>query len=204
MGTFYRRWLLLSRAVALFMILLIAFPVGMALESTPSARASDWAGWGAINRIYYNPAQEDAYNPYLATAASELETYLEQMSGKPWNIVTAAPPASPAIYLTVDAAASALNGMGVEAFHLVSDANGIRITGHTALAVRHGAYDVLDRLGVRWFFKNAAWTVVPHSLADLGALNAIDEPDFLWRGIRLYPYEGQAETQAWERHNRAG
>jgi hypothetical protein len=204
MATFYRKRWFFIRLITVFLIFLVAFPVSTALISTPQVRASDWAGWDAINTIYYNPAQEDAYNPYLATAAGELETYLEQMSGKPWNIVTGAPPASPAIYLSVDAAAPSLAGMGEEAFHLASDANGIRITGHTALAVRHGAYDVLDRLGVRWFFKNTAWTIVPQGLADLGALNAIEEPDFFWRGIRLYPYEGQAETQAWQRHNRNG
>jgi hypothetical protein len=199
-----RKWRFLSRIATVFLTFLIAFPAGMTLWPATSVQASDWAGWDAINTIYYNPAQEDAYNTYLATVAGELETYLEQMSGRSWNITTGASPASPTIYLTVDATAPDLDGLGEEAYHIVSDANGISITGHTALATRHGAYELLDRLGVRWFFKNDAWTVVPDSLADLGALNVIDEPDYFWRGIRLYPNVGQADAQTWGQRNRTG
>ncbi|MFH1714133.1 MAG: fibronectin type III domain-containing protein, partial [Candidatus Nealsonbacteria bacterium] len=93
-----------------------------------------WSGWGAINTIYYNPSQEDPDNPFLYTAAQDLRTYLQQMSGRSWTVVTNASPAPPAIYLSVNAAQ--LSGRGDEAFRLVANGNGVTITCKTAIACR--------------------------------------------------------------------
>jgi hypothetical protein len=180
----------------------MVFSVSLSFTKTPAAKADNWAGWDAINTIYYNPAQEDAHNTFLATAASELETYLEQMSGRSWTVVTNTPPAVPAVYLAVNA--TMLGAHGDEAFRLVIDNNGVTITGKTAIAVRWGAYYLLDeKLGVRWFFRNTAWTVVPGSLSDPGALDVVDEPDYYWRFIAAPCYIGQANYADWIMHNRA-
>lgn len=195
------------RPVAIFLILVLAFLEGTTSISSLPVQASDWVGWNAINTIYYNPEQEDTYNPYLSTAASELDNYLQQMSGRAWNVTTSAVPLGPAIFLSVDGAAAALNGMGDEAFHLTCDDAGIRITGHTALAVRDGAYELLLRLGVRWFFQGDTWTIVPTSLTDLGALEINDQPDYnFWRGLRPNPADNVAipDRQVWARRNRLG
>jgi hypothetical protein len=205
MITLYRKRLFFSRLVAAVMILLLAVPVGTSLVSPAPAEAADWAGWNGISTIYYNPAQEDARNPFLQTAASELETYLEQMSGRPWTVVTGSSPAAPAIYLTVNGADPQLAGRGVEAFRLVLDSNGVTIIGKTALAVRWGAYYLLDeKLGVRWFFKNPAWTVVPGSLDFLGTTNEVHEPDYFFRELACLNSTlfNQADLSNWNKHNR--
>lgn len=41
-----------------------------------------------------------------------------------------------------------------EAFKLYFDSNGVYITGKTPIAVRHGAYTLLEKLGFRWYFKH--------------------------------------------------
>jgi hypothetical protein len=200
----YGRWLFLKRAITMFLIFLITLSISMTIVQIPSAGASDWAGWHTIDTIYYNPAQEDAYNDYLETAATELETYLEQMSGNSWSIVTSSPPASPAIYLIVNPDEAILQGLKSESYRLVINNSGITITGKTALAVRHGAYDILDRLGVRWFFKGSAWTYVPDSLSNLTSLDITSEPDFFWRGVRTNSTVGQSDTWTWNQRNRVG
>ena len=63
-------------------------------------------------------------------------------------------------------------------FKLFSDTNGIYITGKTPLAVRHGAFTVLEKLGFRWFFKHPAWWVVPDMLISLEGLNEVQEPGY--------------------------
>ncbi|MFH1714056.1 MAG: DUF4838 domain-containing protein, partial [Candidatus Nealsonbacteria bacterium] len=81
--------------------------------------------------------------------------------------------------------------------------NGVTITGKTAIAVRWGAYYLLDeKLGVRWFFKSPVWTVVPSSLVDIGTFNETHEPDSFWRMIQGPPFVGQSLSADWVTHNR--
>jgi hypothetical protein len=200
MITVRTRWLLLSRVVALFTTFFIVFSVSYSFITAPVVKADNWAGWDIIHTIYYNPAQEDANNPFLKTAASDLQTYLGQMSGKTWDVVTTSP-LPPAIYLLVNA--SQLAGYGNEAFHLVMDSNGVTITGKTAIACRWGAYYLLDeKLGVRWFKKGSAWTVVPSSLATLNNTNEIHEPTFVWRFPWWNTATGVADGASWAMHNK--
>jgi hypothetical protein len=203
MITFRRKRLAFSRAVALLLIFLIAFPVSSSFIPVRTAQASDWAGWDAINKIYYDAAQDDA-NSCLAKAAGELDTYLTQMSGRSWTVVTNAPPAPPAVYLAVNA--SMLVGHGDEAFRLVVDSNGVTITGKTAFAARDGAYRLLDRLGVKWLRKGDIWTVVPTTLVDLGVLDVFEEPDFIGREVEFGPnpvYDWPG-SQLWKVRNLGG
>src|SRR3989344_5413626 len=99
-------------------------------------------GWDNINIIYYNPTQDDAAK-YLAQAATELKTNLEQVAGKTFTIDTTTSPAT-GIYLDVNPKHPELAARNEEAFKLLSDASGLHITGKTPLAVRHGAYTLLE------------------------------------------------------------
>ena len=69
---------LLKKSVILVLVCLTIFSVSSPLIKASPARASGWAGWDAINTIYYNPAQDDADNQYLEQAATELENDLPQ------------------------------------------------------------------------------------------------------------------------------
>ncbi len=201
MITLRRRGLLLSRMASLFIIFFMLFSVISPFITAPAAKADDGAVWDAINTIYYNPSQEESNNTFLYTAAQELKTYLQQMSGRAWTVVTNTPPVPPAIYLAVDA--TMLAAHGDEAFRLVVDSNGVTITGKTAIACLWGAYYLLDeKLGVRWFFKSPAWTVMPDSLIDLGTTDTIVEPDFFWRQLVGFSSVGQTDSINWIMHNR--
>ena len=195
---------LLKKSVILVLVCLTIFSVSSPLIKASPARASGWAGWDAINTVYYNPAQDDADNQYLEQAATELENYLPQ-AGKDVTITTTSKPASGSIYLEVDASLPDLAGKNEESFRLLSNSNGIYVTGKTPLAVREGAYTLLEKLGFRWFFKSPIWTIVPDSLIDLNGLNDIEEPDYIWRDLSTeaynYTQSGIDASEDWNRHN---
>ncbi|MBS3763857.1 MAG: DUF4838 domain-containing protein, partial [Planctomycetes bacterium] len=70
-----------------------------------------------------------------------------------------------------------------EDYLLRSNAQGLWILGSTELAVRHGVWDVLHRLGHRQFFPGDTWEVVPRK-DDLSiAVNCTESPDFYARRI---------------------
>jgi hypothetical protein len=193
----------LKRIALLFLVLAVAFPLGASLGSPSAASAAGWAGWSDINEIYFNISQDDAANHFLQKAAQELQTYLGQMAGRSFTITNSYPPA-PAIYLSVNA--TMLSGHGQEASRLVLDNNGVTITGKTSFAVRSGAYRLLDRLGVKWLGKSDIWTIVPNSLLDPGAMDVIEEPDFIWRGIEFgpNPLYGRDLSELWKIRNVSG
>jgi hypothetical protein len=169
--------------------------------STPAHLLRDYEGseWLGMSDIFWNPAQEDALNPYLETATGELDTYLSDMSGWSWDVVTS-PPVAPAVYFSVNS--TQLSAYGDEAFRLVKDSNGVTITGKTARACRNGAYYLLDeKLGVKWLTKN--WTHVPGSLTNLANCDEIHEPDFFWRQVDLSSYAGESDAAGtWVKRNR--
>jgi hypothetical protein len=193
------RWI-----ITLFLAGVILFTTGSPFVRTSVARASDWAGWDAIDTIYYNPSQEDPNNTFLATAATELETYLEQMSGRSWTIVNS-DPAGPAIRLQVNQDAPEFSGRGDEASRTIVDDNGIMIIGKTPIAVREGSYLFLDSLGVRWLMAyEPYWTVVPDSLPGLSARDEINEPAYIFRRLWGGEPTSRASLRVWRKRNLLG
>jgi hypothetical protein len=191
------RRLFWGRAAILLLVFLVVFSASSPFISVPAVSASSWAGWGSINTIAILPPS----NEFLDTAAQELKTYLGKMSGRSWSVVQGDTGGS-AIRLQVNSAAPEFANRGDEAVRLVSDASGIRIIGKTPIAVRHGAYILLEKLGVRWFFKHPAWEVVPSSLADLGPLDELQEPFYFWRYIDNPASVGEDRTATWKMRNR--
>ena len=126
----------------IFLITLIAV-----LSLAFSAQAA-FPGWSKIDTIYYDPSQDDPDNLYLEQAATELKTHLEQVQGT-YTISTTTPPVT-GIVLTVNPSHPQLTNRNEEAFYLFSDSNQITITGKIPLAVRHGAYALLEKIGFRW------------------------------------------------------
>jgi hypothetical protein len=182
-----------------FSIFAVAHSGSLWSYSTPAHVLREYGGWEGISKIYWNPAQEDANNPYLETAADELQDYLGRMGLT--TSTTNNYPAAPAIYLSVNA--TQLLGYGDETFRLVKNGNGVTITGKTPIAVRWGAYYLLDeKLGVRWFEKSDAWTVVPTSLISLNATDEIHEPDYVWRYPWMNSATGTPTLTSWLTHNR--
>jgi hypothetical protein len=172
--------------------------------NAPPAQASGWSGWDAISAIYYNTAQEDIHNPFLETAADELSTFLEQMSGRSWSIVHA-DPSGPAVRLQVNPNAPEFSGLGDEATRIIVDNNGVRISGKTAIAVREGAYLFLYDLGVRWLMPyEPYWTIVPDSLPAIEALDEVNEPDYVFRRLWSGEPSDRGDLWPWRKRNLLG
>jgi hypothetical protein len=139
---------------------------------------------------------------FLVRAADELKVHLEQISGRPWHTVEG-DIEGPAIRLTVDPSAGPLAAIDdLEAVWLKTDGQGVRITGKTPIAARHGAYLLLEELGVRWFFKHPAWTVTPDGLIDLTGLDAVRAPAFIYRRIWHPVSINEGEYGLWKARNR--
>ncbi|MFH1423815.1 MAG: DUF4838 domain-containing protein [Candidatus Nealsonbacteria bacterium] len=172
-----------------------------ASKTTPAVFAEVTTSY-VLNAIYYNSGQEtDPYNNFLGQAANELKNNLADI-GENLAIVTASKPTSGSIYLEVNAAHPDLAGKSDEAFKLYSDNKGIYIIGKTPLAVRHGAYALLEKFGFRWFFANSAWWVKPSSLISLVGLNEVQDPLFFWRNIYIWTRVPGNNIGDWMARNR--
>ncbi len=185
-----------SRVTVPVLVFLVIFAGSSPFIVTPSANASSWAGWDGIDTIAILPTSD----LYLNTAAQELQTYLGQMSGRSWTIVQG-DVGGPAVRLDVDPDLPEFAGRSDESVQILADTDGIRITGKTPVATRHGAYVLLEKLGVRWFFKHPAWEVVPESLEDPGALNEIQEPSYFFRVIAPAMVYDASVTATWNMRN---
>lgn len=180
-------------------ILAILLLVSMGISFSPVSSADAASEWSAINKIYYSPSQEDANNNFLQTAANELKLFLGNV-GRNLDIVTGSIPSEGAIFLSVNASLPQLAGMSYESFHIFVNEAGIHITGKTPLAVRHGAYYLLDEcLGFRWFFPTDTWTVKPDTLPEPGTITeTVQEPKFFARQL----YFGTTVVRNWNKRNR--
>ena len=147
--------------------------------SASESTAASWSGWDALDTIVVlSPTDE-----FLDQAASELQDHLGQISGRSWAI-SYTDVTGPAIRLAVDPANPNLSGRNNDSVHLLTDNAGITITGKTTIAARHGAYILLEDLGVRWLYSTDDWTVVPNSLDPLPlGLDRVEEPFFVERGL---------------------
>jgi hypothetical protein len=196
-----RRLLSSSRFTMLLVAFVIVFAASLPIIKASPAEAATWAGWDNINTIYYDPAQDDPVNEFLETAATEIRDHLLK-TGKTLTITTASRPDSGSIYLEVNAALPALSGMNDEAFQLLADSDGIYITGKIPIAVREGAYTLLEKLGFRWFFKSNIWDVTPDSLPSLDGLNEVQQPSYIYRAFQLPVHNGMTATKSWLLRNK--
>lgn len=188
-------------AVIILIAIIVTFTMGASFLTAPPVKAADWAGWTAINTIYYDPAQDDTTNHFLQQAATELQTYLGQMAGRSFSI-THTYPVAPAIYLSVNA--TMLSAYNDEASRLIINDDGVTIIGKTAIAVREGAYLFLDSLGVRWYMRSDIWTIVPNALPNLTATDVVNKPYFIWRR-NWSPYTvGWDNLTLWRERNLLG
>ena len=56
---------------------------------------------------------------------------------------------------------------GSESFRVRSRSRGFAITGASTIALRHGVYWLLERLGYRWYFKHPTWNVSPANVINV-------------------------------------
>lgn len=160
-------------------------------------------------------------HPLEQLAGQELRDYIEKISGAELPIVSeedGAPPA-PAIYVGETKAgaerAGELGALGQDGFVLDVTPERAFLLGLTPRAVLNAAYEILDRLGVRWYFPGPFGESVP-SVPDLslprGKLRKLPRfsvrqlvPDPSLGAAREFPTahaRGREELTEWARRNR--
>ena len=112
----------------------------------------------------------------LITAANELQTYIEKISGAELEIISESglENGSNAIILR-----SSADGISADGFSLTSDGNQLIINGSDSRGTLYGVYTFLEEyLGVRWFTPELE--VVPESndIVIDSAISRIVEPSF--------------------------
>ncbi len=106
--------------------------------------------------------------PSVRESAVALAGWLQTMTGADFAVVTT--PGKQGIFLVLAEAKETpaidlkpLRGTeNSEAFQIyAADANRLWIIGKSALALQHGVYWYLDKLGCRWLNPGERWTVIP-------------------------------------------
>lgn len=75
----------------------------------------------------------------------------------------------------------ALAKMGPEACQVFQYQGNIVIAGNSAMAVQHGVFFYLEKIGFRYFLPGEDWSVVPNRPELVPILNIIGEPQFEYR-----------------------
>jgi hypothetical protein len=140
----------------------------------------------------------------IEEAAGELAAMLQRMTGAPFQVRGKDAPQGPAIRLRVTPGEPALTER--ENYTLLTRDGSLLITGRTPMAVIHGVWDVLHRLGFRQFLPGPKWEIVPR-LPDLEIeVDAAESPDYharrIWPGHGHLPERSEMCRQ-WDRRNRA-
>jgi hypothetical protein len=154
-----------------------------------------------------------------AFAALELQRYLRRMTGRAEDFPIAGTDAEPAgNRLFVGAAARALpakygasaenlDKLGPQGYRIVTGKAGgtlvAAIAGGGRVGTLYGAYDLLHRLGCRWFAPEPVHEEIPtRELERLPELDVTERPDFLTRGFHAWEDRGDEPFLLWMARNR--
>lgn len=145
-------------------------------------------------------------------AARDLQNYLGRITGREVSIVTIANADRPSIHIGKVPGNSDLQAevekanLGRDGFILDIVPSGIRIAGGSKFGTSYGVYELLEQIGVRWFFPGEWGEVVPsREEIRLPAGRTMDRPAFSIR--QMHSAWVDKETGDWfrrNRHNRSG
>lgn len=145
--------------------------------------------------------------------ASKLAEYLGRIAGAKFKIETGDGTSGISIGLATDfptlKLASTFKGDDIlrrEEYLLRTHAGGLLVLGASDLAVQHGVWDLLSRLGYRQFFPGKNWEVVPYlQRMELG-IDTLEKPDYhsrrIWYGYGAWDY-AKEPYRDWCEKNRA-
>lgn len=144
----------------------------------------------------------------VRTAAEEICTYLEKMSGARLDIreSDSVPANQPAIMLDSIAIKSGLKLLAPtrskEAYSIRTDGRHVLIGGESPTTTLYAAYHFLETLGCRWFMEGELGEVVPSTKTiKVGDLDIKEKPDFTHRA--MWGSEWFSPTR-WKTANRCG
>ena len=141
----------------------------------------------------------------LREHAETLASMLKELSGATFTISDQ--PVKPAITLKLQSDVK-VGTLERENYSLTTDSgNGLTIAGTTPLAVRHGVWDVLHRLGYRQYFPGKTWEVIPDQPTLTLSCDTEASPDYvsrrIWYGYGFWDHNREAWTD-WTVKNRMG
>lgn len=155
-------------------------------------------------------------------AAVELQSYLRKLTGRTTDfeivdddattqgeLILVGGPASNALARKLSPAlgadATSLAALGPEDYRLkTGDADGRRITliaGGSRVGTLYGVYDLLHRLGCRWFGPDGFQEEIPQTQWEPD-FDATEKPAFAIRGFHIYEKRGGPEFWLWMARNR--
>ena len=141
---------------------------------------------GRSRHAIYVPA--DAPAP-VAFAAEELQRYIERMSGARLAVQKARQSAGPYVVCIGPAqgpipGGESISATGTDAFRLVVKEGGIVMAGINPRSTLYAAYELLERLGCRFFLPGEDGEYVPrHATLGLPQADAVSQAAFAARGV---------------------
>ena len=141
----------------------------------------------------------------LRESVKDLALYLEKISGAPIEIVTA-PPAKDSETVSIVIGGLAVEAFGApkksapyrQGFRLVVAPGKVGMLGESDLATSYAIYELLDRLGCRWYMPGELGEVIPKSRTiSVAETDFSSAPGTIYRGIWY-------ADDAYRRRNRHG
>jgi hypothetical protein len=104
--------------------------------------------------------------------------------------------------------ARGLRGMGIEAVLVKSDGKCVLIIGNSQMAVEHGLFIYLEKLGYRYYFPHPDWYIIPAVKNLFPVFSYTGQPSFdhrrIWYAYGTGSKEYDADYQFWFKANRMG
>ena len=136
-------------------------------------------------------AEAEAQRQRLRESVNDLALYLQKMSGATVEVITGDLPAGdPRIPIFVGARAAAVFGPPgksapyKQGFRMVVSPKGVGFLGESDLATSYAIFELLDRLGCRWFMPGEMGEVIPeHKTIALKETDFSSAPFTTYRGV---------------------
>lgn len=101
-----------------------------------------------------------------------------------------------------------LRQSGIEAYSVTATTSSVIILGNSNMAVQHGIFAYLDKLGYRYYFANPDWYIVPNTPELFFNWSVNSKPAFehrrIWYGYGTGSKIADADYNFWVKANRLG
>jgi hypothetical protein len=134
-------------------------------------------------------------------AGEQIQHYLERITRQPVALTAKRVDAAECVFLRF-ASESEARTLGKEGYRLRSVDGGLEIVGGGSRGALYGAYDLLERLGCRWYYMGTEDEIVPALTTDevirvlRSGLQVEEKPDFPVRMRRLLVYDMGLDREA--------
>ncbi len=224
MNLTWSRWPTAAMALCLLTISAVPVPATTIVVNSGTYESVQRAG-AAEATVNWNDA--DLTDDTICTecfAAAELQQYLRRITGRAEDFTTvddeAVPPgdlilvggprsnaATARLAAALQISQTDLDGLGPEGYVIKSaradDRQVLLIAGGGRVGTLYGVYDLLHRLGVRWYAPGEINEEVPRQELDsLPEFNVSESPKFFTRGFHAWEDRGDEDFLLWMARNR--